>query len=156
MTITPNLMAMWLAVIVGAMGLLHAPGRAETWTTYQVGEATFEVPAGWSTTRSRRNREIILSNAARWELRVEWWFQDEPILGYDDIISHKRITVGGKPATWTHSSFPNRMVITAVLDEKRKDGRKLLIVLEMPGRDATPAIRLFDDILARVRLRVAG
>ncbi len=129
--------------------------RAEAWTSHQLAEVTFDAPADWRVA-STRDRAIILANSAGRELRVEWWVQDEPILGYDDIVSHKRITVGGKRATWKHSAFPNRQTIAAVLDEKRKDRRQLLIVLEVPGRDSATAIRLFDEILARVRYGKAG
>lgn len=138
---------------LAALGALLTPAasvRAQTWTNHRLAEVTFEAPADWRAT-STRDRAIIMADSAGRELRVEWWVQDEPILGYDDIVSHKRITVDGKRATWKHSSFPNRQTVTAVLDEKRKDGRQLLISLEAPGRDATAAIRLFDDILARVR-----
>src|SRR5690606_35104966 len=76
---------------------------------------------------------------------------DEPILGYDDIKSHKRIKVAGKPATYIHSVFPNRQTLQVVLDEKRRDGRKLLLVLESTARELSAISPLFDDLLARIR-----
>lgn len=148
-----------LAAGLAALGALLtpvAPSRADDWKAYRLAEVAFEAPAGWTQSRSERNREIVLADPAGRELRVEWWFQDEPILGYDDIVSHKRITVGGKNATWIHSSFPSSHSVTAVLDEKRKDGRKLLMVLQAPGRDAAVTIRLFDEILARVSFGKPG
>lgn len=129
-----------------------APVRAQTWTDHRFAGVRFEAPANWRAT-STHDHTIILADSAGRELRVEWWVQDEPLLGYDDIVSHKRIRVGGKRATWIHSSFPNMQIITAVLDEKRKDGRQLLISLEAPGPDTSTAIRLFDEILARIRFR---
>ena len=135
---------------LGALLTPAAPACAQTWTNHRLADVAFEAPADWRATRTR-DRAIILADPAGRELRVEWWVQDEPILGYDDIVSHKRITIGGKRATWIQSSFPDRQTVKAVIDEKRKDGRQLLISLEAPGRDATTAIRLFDDILARVR-----
>lgn len=133
-----------------------AQSRADGWKAYRLAEVTFEAPAGWTQSSSERNREIILADPAGRKLRVEWWFEDEPILGYADIVSHKRITVGGKNATWVHSSFPDLHSVTAVLDEKRKDGRKFLMVLQAPGRDAAVTIRLFDEILARVSVGKPG
>jgi len=136
--------------VLGAAVMPAAPSRADDWKAYRLADATFEVPAGWTQSSSERGREIILTDPAGRELRVEWWFEDEPILGYSDIVSHRRITMAGKNATWVHSSFPSLHSVMVVLDEKRKDGRKLLLVLQAPGREAAATIRLFDEILARV------
>jgi hypothetical protein len=142
--------------VLGAVVMSAAQSRADDWKAYRLAEATFEAPAGWTQSSRERDREIILTDPAGRELRVEWWFEDEPILGYSDIVSHKRITIGGKSATWVHSSFPSLHSVMAVLDEKRKDGRKLLFVLQAPGRDAAATIRLFDEILARVSFGKPG
>jgi hypothetical protein len=126
-------------------------GLADEWTAYRMGDVTFEAPADWKVTRRQRDRAFVLQNPKRdLELRVEWWFQDEPILGYDDIKSHKRIAVAGRPATLIHSAFPDRQTLTAVLDEKRPDGRKLLLVLESTAPGLSTISPLFDGLLARV------
>jgi hypothetical protein len=126
-------------------------GLADEWMAYRMGEVTFEAPADWKVARRQKDRAFVLQNPKRdLELRVEWWFQDEPILGYDDIKSHKRIAVAGKPATLIHSAFPNRQTLKAVLDEKRPDGRKLLLVLESTATGLSAISPLFDDLLARV------
>jgi hypothetical protein len=145
------LVAMFVALVVPV-----DPSQAQNWTNHRLADVVFEAPAGWKTTSSRGDRALILADASGRELRVEWWMQDEPFLGYSDIVAHKRISIAGKRATWKHSSFPGRQSVGAVVDEKRKDGRQLLLVLEVPGRDGTAAIRLFDDILARVRFGKAG
>ena len=142
--------------IIGAILSSSSTSYAQSWTTHRLAEATFEAPEGWAPTSSRGDRTIILADPSGRELRVEWWLQDEPFLGYSDIVSHKRIILGGKRATWRHSSFSSRQSIAAVVDEKRKDRRQLLIVLEVPGRDPVATIRLFDEILARVRFGKAG
>jgi len=142
----------WLAALILVMMLGSGIGMADEWTSYRMGEVTFEAPANWKITRQQRDRAFVLQSPNRdFELRVEWWIQDEPILGYDDIKSHKRIKVAGKPATYIHSVFPNRQSLQAVLDEKRRDGRKLLLVFESTTRGLSAISPLFDDILARVR-----
>jgi hypothetical protein len=138
-----------MLAVIGATLFLSAAGQAQSWTPHQFGEVSFQAPANWAPTSRRGDRAIVLADPSGRELRVEWWLADEPFLGFSDIIAHKRITIGGKPATWRHSSFPNMQSIAALLDEKRKDRRQLLIVLEVPGREAATAVRLFDDILAR-------
>lgn len=142
----------WLAALIMVTTLGNGIALADEWTAYRMGDVTFEAPTDWKVARQQRDRAFVLQNLkGDLELRVEWWFQDEPILGYDDIKSHKRIKVAGKPATWIHSAFPNRQTLKAVLDEKRPDGRKLLVVLEATAPGGVSAISpLFDDLLARV------
>lgn len=146
-----------LAMVFFALALPVEPLHAQNWTKHRLADVAFETPPGWRPTSNRGDRALILADPSGRELRVEWWFQDEPFLGYSDIVAHKRIMIGGRRATWKHSSFPGRQSVAAVIDEKRKDdGRQLLMVLEVPGRDANAAIQLFDEILARVRLGRAG
>lgn len=142
----------WLAALILVTMFGSGIGLADEWTAYRMGDVTFEAPADWKVTRQQRDRAFVLQSPKRdFELRVEWWIQDEPILGYDDIKSHKRIKVAGKPATYIHSVFPNRQTLQVVLDEKRRDGRKLLLVLESTARELSAISPLFDDLLARIR-----
>lgn len=141
----------WLAALIMVVTFSSGSVRADQWTAYRLGEVTFEAPADWKVARREKDRALILqSPTGDLELRVEWWLQDEPILGYADIKSHKRITVAGKPATHVHSVFPSMQVLKAVLDEKRRDGRKLLLVLESTGPALAVISPLFDSLLARV------
>ena len=142
----------WLAALIMVTTFGSGIALADEWAAYRMGDVTFEAPADWKVARQQRDRAFVLQNPkGDIELRVEWWFQDEPILGYDDIKSHKRIKVAGKPATWIHSAFPNRQTLKAVLDEKRPDGRKLLLVLEATAPGVSAISPLFDDLLAHVR-----
>ncbi len=142
----------WLAALILMTMFGSGIGLADEWTAYRMGDVTFEAPADWKVTRQQRDRAFVLQSPKRdFELRVEWWFQDEPILGYDVIKSHKRIKVAGKPATYIHSVFPNGQTLMVVLDEKRRDGRKLLLVLESTARELSAISPLFDDLLARIR-----
>lgn len=132
--------------------MLHGTGHAESWRAYPLGDVTFEAPAAWEIAREQRNRALVLrSPGGDLELRAEWWVQDEPILGYDDIKSHKRISVAGKPATYIHSAVSGLQVLKVVLDEARSDGRKLLLALESTSRGLAVMTPLFEDVLARVR-----
>ncbi|MDO8878080.1 MAG: hypothetical protein Q8M24_26415 [Pseudolabrys sp.] len=142
----------WLTALIVVTTFGSGFGLADEWTAYRMGDVTFEAPADWKVARQQRDRTFVLQNPKRdLELSVQWWFQDEPILGYDDIKSHKRVKVAGKPATYIHSVFPNRQTLKVVLDEKRPDGRKLLLVLESTATGLSAISPLFDDLLARVR-----
>ncbi|MFH1340768.1 MAG: hypothetical protein ABIL01_06065 [Pseudomonadota bacterium] len=142
----------WLTALIMVTIFGNGIGLANEWTAYRMGDVTFEAPADWKVARQQRDRAFVLQNPKRdLDLHVEWWFQDEPILGYDDIKSHKKIQVAGKPATWIHSAFPDRQTLKVVLDEKRPDGRKLLLILESTGPGLSVISPLFNDLLARVR-----
>ena len=142
----------WLAALILVTTFSSCIALADQWISYRMGDVTFEAPGNWEITRQQRDRAFILQGPeGDFELRVEWWIQDEPILGYDDIKSHKKVDVAGKPATYIHSVFPERQSLKVVLDEQRKDGRKLLLVLESTASDLSAISPLFDDILARVR-----
>lgn len=141
-----RLAALSVAVTIGSGTVM-----ADQWTDYRLGEVSFEAPADWKVTRRQRDRSFLLQDPrGNLELRVEWWFQDEPLLGYDHIKSHKPMTLAGKRATYVHSIFPDRQVLMAALDETRRDGRKLLLVLEGTGVRLAAMTALFDDVLTRV------
>ena len=143
---------LWIvAVLAGALALFGQTARAAEWTTHSLAEVNFVVPADWTVTRRQKDRDLLLRNpAGTLELRVAWWLQDEPLLGFADIKSHKRVKVAGKPATWVHSGSASMTVLKIVLDEKRRDRHQLLMVLEATGPEFEAAAALFDEILARV------
>uniref|UniRef100_Q07T59 Uncharacterized protein n=1 Tax=Rhodopseudomonas palustris (strain BisA53) TaxID=316055 RepID=Q07T59_RHOP5 len=143
----------WIRVVLAGvvLALLGQTARAAEWTTHSLAEVSFAVPADWTVSQRRKDRALLLRNpAGNLELRVEWWLQDEPLLGFADIKSHKRVKVAGKPATWVHSGFADTTVLKIVLDEKRRDRHQLLLVLEATGTEFESVAPLFDEILARV------
>lgn len=149
----PQLLASILFIVgVFLPGISHA----QSWTMHQLEGVSFQVPDGWNSVSSQIDHALVFADASGRELRVEWWLQDEPILGYADILSHKDIRLDGKAATWIHSSFPSSQSLTLVAKAKRKDQRQLLLHLEVPGQDSAAAIGFFDEILARVRFDEPG
>ena len=126
--------------------------KAETWTGYRLGEARFEAPADWAITHQQRGRSYLLASpTGEFELRAEWWFQDEPLLGFSDIVSHRRVKVGGKAATFVRSAADNLTTVKVLFDEKRADRRQLLFSLAATGVAPPAVLSLFDDLLGRVQ-----
>lgn len=84
---------------------------------------------------------------------VWWWFPDEPLLGYSDIVSNHKIEVAGEPALWIHSKTGDVETLSVTLDEGRADKKRLHFLFE-----ATGGIRLgggepdFDRILESVTI----
>jgi hypothetical protein len=128
--------------------LLAAEGKG-----YRLGEASFEVPAEWSLVRKTRESSLeFRSLDKRYDLRIEWWLPDEPILGYDDIVFHKKMTVAGEQATYVYSRFPASQSLQVVIDKPRADKRQLLIVLESATEDFRNGSAVLDDVLSRLVL----
>jgi len=142
----------WLILVGAVLSFSVATAGAETWTGYRLGEVSFEAPADWSITRQQRGRSYLLASpTGEFELRAEWWVQDEPLLGFSDIVSHRRVTVSGKAATFVRSAADNLMTVKVLFDEKRKDNRQLLFSLAATGVAPKAVLPLFDDLLSRVQ-----
>ena len=82
-------------------------------------------------------------------LMAWWWFPDEPLLGYPDIVSHKKVTVAGHPALYIRTLVGSRESLSITLDRPRKDRKRLRILYDVEGRLPPADIALFDQIVAR-------
>ncbi len=128
-------------------------GEAQERKLLRLGEASFEVPADWKIVRRSRDRSYTLKSPdGAYELRVEWWLPDEPLLGYADIVWHRKTTVAGRSALMIYSRFPQAQSLQVAIEQPRSDGRQLLIVLQAEGPDLANGSPLLDDVLARLRL----
>lgn len=147
------LAALMLApVLVLAMGIGLVVAAAD-WQTLRLGEATFQAPKDWKIVRRTREREFTLKSPdGVYDLRVEWWLPDEPLLGFSDVVWHRKTTVAGQPALMIFSRGPQTQTLQVALDKLRQDGRQLLIVLEAQGIDISKGSPMLDEILSRLSL----
>jgi hypothetical protein len=133
------------------MLFLPPAARAGEWTHYTVGEVSFDAPAAWQVASKRRNRDVTLKSPdGKKRLLAFWWFPDEPLLGFDDIKWHRRVTVAGKPALLIHSAFPANQSLKLVFDEARADKKRFILLFDAEGEDLSRGSPLFDAILERV------
>ncbi|MBT3070029.1 hypothetical protein KKP04_03990 [Rhodomicrobium sp. Az07] len=113
------------------------PAAAQTgdWQRFKLDEASIATPPGWRAGLTEKGRTVqaVEPRGGR-EVRVWWWFPDEPLLGYTDEIEHDKVTVAGQPALRVHTRFEGRDTITVTLDKPRKDGKRLHILFEGQGR----------------------
>jgi hypothetical protein len=148
--------ALALAALIAALAPAAAQ-EAQQWITHRLAEARLDLPAGWAAQRRDANREITATSAdGRFKVVAFWWVPDEPILGYSDIVSSRKVTVAGRPATLIHSRFPEHQTLQVVFDAPRADGRKLIVLMETGHADFDAAQALTFDILRRIRFGEAA
>lgn len=84
---------------------------------------------------------------------VWWWFPDEPLLGYPDIVSHRKIMVAGQAALWVHSRSGGRDRISVTLDKARADKKRWHLLFEVePGAKLDRGDPILDQLLATLTL----
>jgi len=122
------------------------------WAAHTFEGFALRAPADWTASIDGDTLTLKAPDGQR-SLMVWWWFPDEPLLGYSDIISNRKITVAGESALWIHSRFEGVETLSVTLDEGRADKRRLHFLFE-----ATGGIRLgggdddFDRILESVTI----
>lgn len=122
------------------------------WAAHAFEGFALRAPVDWAASIDGDTLTLKAPDGKR-SLMVWWWFPDEPLLGYSDIISNRKITVAGESALWIHSRFEGVETLSVTLDEGRADKRRLHFLFE-----ATGGIRLgggdddFDRILESVTI----
>ena len=146
-----------LLLIIGLSGALIAQGaRGQTpdqgWSVHDLGAARFAVPSDWTSEQFADGKTIMLASPGdERTLWVSWWQPDEPLLGYDDIVSHAATEIDGHQALRIHSRFPTYESISITLDAARADGRRLQLLFERQA-DLGRGDPVLDQILSRVEL----
>lgn len=116
-----------------------AESDAETVKQHSFGGFTLSAPMDWQAS-AEGDTLVLKAPDGKRSLMVWWWFPDEPLLGYSDIISHSKVRVAGKPALRIYSKTGEIETISVTLDEARADKRRLHFLFE-----ATGGIGLGDD-----------
>ena len=139
-----------LSSIVGLLFFANVEAAfAETqWQGLVLGEITFSAPADWNVTHQTPNEIRLESRDSKTRLLVFWWTPDEPLLGYDDIVSHEKRTVSGKGALYIYSRFPDSESLKLVFNEPRKNGQRLIVLEESDTADFSKGSPIFDEIIA--------
>jgi len=121
------LLCVWVLPIATSV---HAQG----WQDYELPHIAFSTPQDWEVTYSQRDVEYdFASPDGTFSLWVNWWFPDEPLLGYDDIVSHRTVTLAGKTALLIHiETEAERYLTIAFPEDKNSDGEILLFQLIAP------------------------
>ena len=115
---------------------LALPLSAEGRSDLTLGDARLSVAQGWELTDQRRDVEALYIGPAGESLMVFWWFPDEPLLGYDDEISHQTRSFPAGPALVVRSRSADRSVVKVVFERENADQERLLFLIE--SETATP------------------
>lgn len=136
--------------------LLAQAGSQGDWTTHRLAGFTLATPPGWkATVRNAGNDFTAVSPQGDRTLMVWWWFPDEPLLGYPDIVSHRKTTVAGRPALRIHTKIGQLEHLSLTFDKPRADGKRLRLMLEASaplGRGDAD----FEAMLARLQFDAAA
>lgn len=122
------------------------------WKAHAFEGFALRAPADWTASVDGDTLTLKAPDGQR-SLMVWWWFPDEPLLGYSDIVSNHKIEVAGEPALWIHSKTGDVETLSVTLDEGRADKKRLHFLFE-----ATGGIRLgggepdFDRVLESVTI----
>ncbi|GEO83757.1 MULTISPECIES: SH3 domain-containing protein [Alphaproteobacteria] len=140
----------------GGAATTVAKADTDGWKEHSFEGFTLKAPQDW-TASVNGNTLVLRAPDDKRGLMVWWWFPDEPLLGYDDIVSNRKIKVAGKPALWIHSKIGDVETLSVTLDEGRADKKRLHFLFE-----ATGGIRLgggdrdFDRILDSLTIATAS
>jgi len=133
-------------------GMAPPVTEQDGWATHAFEGFALQAPQDWKKQIDGDTLTLKAPDGQR-SLMVWWWFPDEPLLGYTDIVSNRKIKVADQAALWIHSRFEGIETLSVTLDEGRTDKKRLHFLFE-----ATGDIRLgggdpdFDRILESVTI----
>lgn len=102
------------------------------WAAHVFEGFALRAPADWTASIDGDTLTLKAPDGQR-SLMVWWWFPDEPLLGYSDIVSNHKIEVAGEPALWIHSKTGDVETLSVTLDEGRADKKRLHFLFEATG-----------------------
>ncbi|MDZ4094256.1 MAG: hypothetical protein U1D35_05030 [Paracoccaceae bacterium] len=141
------LFGLWLATG------LASPLSAAGWDELDLGEATVSIAHDWQMTDQRRDAEAVYAGPNGASLRVFWWFPDEPLLGYDDEISHQTRSFPVGPALVVRSRIAGRSVVLAAFERENADRERLLFLIESDAVSPEALEAALDPILQKLRFK---
>ena len=123
---------------VDAAGTIAVDGKVQSatvpndWTTHAFDGFALKAPPDWKKQIDGDTLTLKAPDGNR-SLMVWWWFPDEPLLGYNDIRSRRKIKVAGQAALWIHTRFEGIEALSVTLDEGRADKKRLHFLFEEVG-----------------------
>lgn len=121
-----------LALLLASLAPFGA--RAADWVPYDLAGMRFSVPSDWEITYAQRDVALdFQSPDGTFQLWVAWWFPDEPLTGFDDIVYQDVTTIAGHTAFLIrHENQHERVLQIALPAHKNADGEIPLIQLIAP------------------------
>lgn len=133
------------------LALLAIAPAANAEQTFNLRSVSFSVPDDLAVTSRTREQEYDFANAAGTiQLWARWWFPDEPLLGYPDIVRHEARTVAGRDALFIHVSAGGQRSFTLAFTGKDGQGEQFLLQLHADEASVSESeqMALFDRLVA--------
>lgn len=128
-----------------------APAR--DWAGYALRSFVVQAPVEWDVTLAEPDREYDFESPDKaYSMWAFWWFQDEPLLGFSDIIASKERDVAGHKALFIHSETPDERVFQLAFLDKDDAGEIFILHLAARGQDLAQHKALFEDLIARLEI----
>lgn len=125
----------WMRRLIVLIWVLWAGAlAAQGWQERELREVSFAVPGDWAQTYSARDTEYDFDSPdGRFTLWARWWFPDEPLLGFDDIVHHEERSIAGQPALYIHTESGAERMLQIAFTRTDADGEMFL--LQLIGRN---------------------
>ncbi|TGD61664.1 hypothetical protein EYC08_17960 [Tabrizicola sp. WMC-M-20] len=141
---------LWSVVLAG---LLLSAAFAQQTTAYDLRSASFTLPADWTITYSSRDQEYdFVSPDGRFELWARWWFPDEPLLGFDDIVHHEKRNLAGQDALFRHVESSGQRTLSLAFLKADAEGEIFLWQLLSSDASLAEHRAMFDTLLTGLTL----
>lgn len=138
------------AVLAG--GILLSAAYAQD-SAYDLRSAEFSVPTGWTLTYSSRDQEYdFASPDGKYQLWARWWFPDEPLLGFSDIVRHEKRQLAGQEALFIHLENGAERTLELAFTQKDAEGEMFLWQLTGTNVPLAEHEAMFAALLAKLSL----
>lgn len=138
------LCGLWLAVT------LALPLSAEE---LDLGEATLSMAQDWRNIEQRRDVAAVYSGPDGESLSVFWWMPDEPLLGYEDEVSHETRSFPAGPALVVRSQYAGRAAVQVAFERESADQEQLLFLIESETASLASLESALESILQGLRFK---
>jgi hypothetical protein len=141
-----------MSVVFGAvlaLGMSLSAAQAQD-SPYDLRTAAFTVPAGWTLTYSSRDQEYdFASPDGKYQLWARWWFPDEPLLGFDDIVRHEKRVLAGQDALFIDLESGSERVLELAFTQKDAEGEMFLWQVIGTDVSLTEHQAMFDALVTQ-------
>lgn len=119
-----------LFFVLTLLAIPQSQAQNQNWQSFELRSVTFSMPSDWSLINRIRDEQYdFKSPDGRVEIWWRWWFPDEPLLGYLDIVHHKKQVIAGQEALIIHSEIRSNRSITIAFLKKDSEGEQFLITM---------------------------
>ncbi|WP_158569399.1 hypothetical protein [Pseudotabrizicola alkalilacus] len=134
-----------LMVLLASISMINADESS----AYNLRTAEFKLSADWQVIYSRRDQQFdFVSPDGRYELWARWWFPDEPLLGFDDIIRHETRVLAGQEALFRHIEGGDSRSLELAFLKKDAEGEIFLWQLHSKSTPLVEHEAMFNSLLA--------